>query len=41
MAYIANGADRSVSAVDMTALKVVARIPMGEEPGRMSTLLLP
>lgn len=40
-AYIANGADRSVSAVDMKAMKVVARIPAGEEPGRMSTLVLP
>jgi YVTN family beta-propeller protein len=40
-AYIANGADRSVSAVDMNTLKVVARIPTGEEPGRMSTLVLP
>jgi YVTN family beta-propeller protein len=40
-AYIANGADRSVSAVDMKTLKAVARIPAGEEPGRMSTLVLP
>jgi YVTN family beta-propeller protein len=41
IAYIANAADRSVSAVDMAALKVVARIPMGEQPGRMATLLVP
>jgi YVTN family beta-propeller protein len=41
MAYIANGADRSVSAVDVNTLKAVARIPTGEEPGRMSTLVLP
>ena len=40
-AYIANGADRSVSAVDVKTLKVVARIPTGEEPGRMSTLIVP
>jgi YVTN family beta-propeller protein len=40
-AYVANGADRSVSAIDMKTLKAVARIPTGEEPGRMSTLVLP
>jgi|ERR1700730_1532169 len=40
-AYIANGADRSLSAVDMKTLKAVAHIPTGEEPGRMSTLVLP
>jgi YVTN family beta-propeller protein len=40
-AYIANGADKSVSAVDTKTLKAVARIPTGEEPGRMSTLALP
>ena len=37
-AYIANGADRSVSAVDANTLKVVARIPTGEEPGRMGAV---
>jgi YVTN family beta-propeller protein len=39
--YISNGADRSVSAVDVKTLKVVARIPVGEEPGRMAALVLP
>ncbi len=41
MVYVANGADRSVSAIDVKTLKAVARIPTGEEPGRMSTLVLP
>ena len=36
--YITNGADRSVSAVDVKTMKVVARIPVGEEPGRMTAL---
>jgi YVTN family beta-propeller protein len=39
--YVANGADRSVSAIDMKTMKAIARIPTGEEPGRMSTLVLP
>ncbi|MGD0964399.1 MAG: cytochrome D1 domain-containing protein [Candidatus Acidiferrales bacterium] len=38
--YISNGADRSVSAVDVKTMKVVARIPVGEEPARMATLAL-
>jgi YVTN family beta-propeller protein len=38
-AYISNGADRSVSAVDVKTMKVVARIPVGEEPGRMTAQL--
>jgi YVTN family beta-propeller protein len=41
MVYVANGADRSVSAIDAKTMKAVARIPTGEEPGRMSTLVLP
>ncbi len=40
-AYVANGADRSVSAIDVKTLKAVARIPVGEEPGRMGALALP
>jgi YVTN family beta-propeller protein len=40
-AYVANGADRSVSAVDVKTLKAVARIPTGEMPGRMGMLTLP
>jgi YVTN family beta-propeller protein len=39
--YVANGADRSVSAIDLKTMKAIARIPTGEEPGRMSTLVLP
>ena len=40
-AYVANAADKSVSVIDANTLKVVARIPMGEQPGRMSTLAIP
>jgi YVTN family beta-propeller protein len=29
-----------VSAVDVKTMKVVARIPVGEQPGRMTALLL-
>jgi YVTN family beta-propeller protein len=36
--YITNGADRSVSAVDVKTMKVLARIPVGEEPARMASL---
>jgi YVTN family beta-propeller protein len=39
-AYIANTGDRSVTAIDMNSLKAVARIPVGEAPGRMNTLVL-
>jgi YVTN family beta-propeller protein len=39
--YIANAGDRSVSAIEVKSLKVVARIPVGEAPGRMNTLVLP
>jgi YVTN family beta-propeller protein len=39
-AYIINAMDRSVSAVDVKTLKVVARIPVGEEPSRMTLLAL-
>jgi YVTN family beta-propeller protein len=35
-AYIVNAMDRSVSAVDTKTLQVVARIPVGEEPSRMT-----
>jgi YVTN family beta-propeller protein len=41
MAYIANAGDRSVSAIDMKSLKAVARVQVGEAPGRMNTLVLP
>jgi YVTN family beta-propeller protein len=30
-----------VSAIDVKTLKAVARIPVGEAPGRMNTLVLP
>jgi YVTN family beta-propeller protein len=40
-AYVSNAVDRSVSAVDTKTFKVVARIPMGEMPGRLSTLAIP
>ena len=39
--YVTNEGDRSVSAIDRTTMKVVARIPVGEAPGRMNTLVLP
>ena len=39
--YVANGADRSVSAIDVKTMKALARIPAGEQPGRMSVLALP
>jgi YVTN family beta-propeller protein len=35
-AYIINAMDRSVSAVDVKTLRVLARIPVGEEPSRMT-----
>lgn len=40
-AYITNSGDRSVSAIDMKTLKPVARIPVGEVPKRINTLVLP
>jgi YVTN family beta-propeller protein len=39
--YVSNEGDRSVSAIDIKNMKVVARIPVGEAPGRMNTLVLP
>ncbi len=38
--YVTNEGDRSVSAIDMKTMKVIARIPVGEAPGRMNTLVL-
>lgn len=40
-AYITNRALRSVSAVDTETMKVLAVIPVGESPDRISTLVLP
>lgn len=41
MVYVANEGDRSVSVINVKSLKSVARIPVGEAPGRMNTLALP
>jgi YVTN family beta-propeller protein len=38
--YISNSGDRSVSAIDMKTLKLVAVIPVGEVPKRINTLVL-
>jgi YVTN family beta-propeller protein len=38
--YVSNSADRSVSAIDTSTLKIVALIPVGEVPKRMNTLVL-
>jgi len=40
-AYVANAASKTVSVIDAKTFKVVSNIPMGEQPGRMSTLVLP
>jgi YVTN family beta-propeller protein len=39
--YVANEGDRTVSAIDAKTMKAVARIPVGEAPGRMNTGVLP
>lgn len=39
--YVSNSANRSVSAIDTQAMKVVAIIPVGEVPKRINTLILP
>lgn len=41
MIYVSNSGEDSVSAIDTTTLKEVARIPVGKEPGRIKTLVLP
>jgi YVTN family beta-propeller protein len=41
MVYVANAANNTVSAVDVTAMKEVAVIPVGEVPKRNGTLVLP
>ncbi len=38
--YITNAAQRSVSVIDMAALKLVATVPVGEVPKRLNTLVL-
>ncbi len=40
-AYIANGNSNDVSVIDVTAMKEVARIPVGEAPKRNITAILP
>ena len=40
MVYIANSALRSVSVIDAHTLKEVARVPVGEVPKRMNTLVV-
>jgi YVTN family beta-propeller protein len=39
--YVSNGALRSVSAIDVRTLKEVTRIPVGEVPDRIATLVTP
>jgi YVTN family beta-propeller protein len=41
MAYVANAAANSVSAIDATRMEVVAEIPVGEQPDHVFTLVLP
>jgi YVTN family beta-propeller protein len=41
MIYVSNSGDSSVSAIDIRGLKEVARIPVGQSPHRISTLVLP
>jgi YVTN family beta-propeller protein len=38
--YISNAALRSVTAIDMASMRVVATIPVGEVPKRINTLVL-
>jgi YVTN family beta-propeller protein len=39
--YVSNSAARSVSAIDTKTLKEIARIPVGDTPKRINTLVLP
>jgi YVTN family beta-propeller protein len=41
LVYVSNSADRSVSAIDTETFKQIARIPVGEVPKRINTLVLP
>ena len=40
-AYVANAGSNDVSVVDMTALREVTRIPVGQVPKRNITAMLP
>ncbi len=39
-AYVSNAALRSVSAIDMKAMKVIAVVPVGEVPKRINTMVM-
>ena len=39
--YVSNAGNRSVSAIDTKAMKLVATIPVGEVPKRIGTLVIP
>jgi virginiamycin B lyase len=41
MAYVANAAANSVSAIDAKTMRVVAEIPVGEQPDHVFTLVIP
>ena len=38
--YVSNSGTKSVTAIDISTLKIVALIPVGEVPKRMNTLVL-
>ena len=40
LVYISNASMRSVTAIDMAAMKVVAEIPVGEVPKRINTMVM-
>ena len=40
LVYISNASMRSVTAIDMKAMKVVAEIPVGEVPKRINTMVM-
>ena len=39
--YVSNAGNRSVSAIDTKAMKLVATVPVGEVPKRIGTLVIP
>jgi len=39
--YVSTCGTKSVSAIDVEAMKEITRIPVGEMPDRISTLVLP
>ncbi|PYX10254.1 MAG: hypothetical protein DMG85_08220 [Acidobacteria bacterium] len=40
LVYVSNSGTKSVTAIDISTLKAVALIPVGEVPKRMNTLVL-